>query len=285
MRLPSPPWWMALGEARAVTHVSEMICMAPWLLSAPRGDGHPVLVLPGFMANSRSTYPLRRYLKDRGYAAHRWKQGRNRGFSDILLRGMESRLLELVERYQSPVSVLGWSLGGVYARELARMHPQHVRCVITLGSPIAANRGGTSIEWLYEWIAGHSPRDLPDEMIDRLAQTPTVPTTAIYSRSDGIVHWQASVELLAHERVENIEVYGSHIGLGFNPSVYLAVADRLAVNPDHWTPFAPPRLFQSLYGDLDNAHSPFRWRRRLEHTLRSLEKALGRDPAYPEIGR
>ena len=275
---------MALGEARAITHLGELICMAPWLLSTPRGDGHPVLVLPGFMANSRSTFPLRRYLKDRGYAAHRWKQGRNLGFSDELLHGMESRLLELADRYRMPVSVLGWSLGGVYARELARLHPDRVRCVITLGSPIAANRGGTSIEWLYEWVAGHSPKHLPAEMIERLSQTPTVPTTAIYSRSDGIVHWQASVELLAHERVENIEVYGSHVGLGFNPSVYLAVADRLAVEPEHWKPFSPPRIFRSLYGDLDNAHSPFRWRRRLEHTLLTLERSLGIDPSVPNPG-
>lgn len=276
---------MALGEARAITHFGELICMAPWLLSTPRGDGHPVLVLPGFMANSRSTFPLRRYLKDRGYAAHRWKQGRNLGFSDELLHGMESRLLELADRYQMPVSVLGWSLGGVYARELARLYPDRVRCVITLGSPIAANRGGTSIEWLYEWVAGHSPKHLPAEMIERLSQTPTVPTTAIYSRSDGIVHWQASVELLAHERVENIEVYGSHVGLGFNPSVYLAVADRLAVEPEEWKPFSPPRIFRSLYGDLDNAHSRFRWRRRLEHTLRTLERSLGIDPTLPDPGK
>ena len=236
------------------------------------------------MANSRSTYPLRRYLKDRGYAAHRWKQGRNLGFSDELLHGMECRLLELADRYGTSVSVLGWSLGGVYAREIARLHPRHVRCVITLGSPIAANRGGTSIEWLYEWVAGHSPKDLPPEMIERLAQTPDVPTTAIFSRSDGIVHWQASVELLAHERVENVEVYGSHLGLGFNPSVYLAVADRLAAEPGRWKPFAPPRLFRSLYGDLENAHSAFRWRRRLESSLQSLERSLGLDSANPRPG-
>jgi pimeloyl-ACP methyl ester carboxylesterase len=176
------------------------------LKQAPRGDGHPVLVLPGFLAGDDSTRILRSYLKSLGYAVHPWLQGRNLAHP-TLREGLVDRMSDLHQRYDRKLSLVGWSLGGVYARALARRMPQHVRQVITLGSPFGASH------------------------------PPPVPSTAIFSKSDGITPWEACREPVG-PRLENIEVMGSHCGLGWNALVLWAIADRLSQLEGDWQPFA-----------------------------------------------
>ena len=202
---------------------------------AHRGDGHPVLVLPGFVASDLSTRPLRRFLKRQGWAAHSWQQGRNLGFTAELEGRLRERIVELRRAYDRKVSLIGWSLGGVYAREVARAQSEDVRAVITLGSPFASPKANNS--WLlYELITDSRLDDLDPELLRRMSEPPPVPSTAIYSRTDGIANWRSCTEIEG-ETCENVEVPGSHCGLGFNPLVYCVICDRLAQTEGRWRPF------------------------------------------------
>ena len=206
-QLATPLFWFAFEGQRAFFEWLSYFPASRLLDRAPRGDGHPVLVLPGFLAGDDSTRILRGYLKSLGYSVHPWLQGRNLASPGIVRERLVDRMLELHERHGRKLSIVGWSLGGVYGRSLARQMPDFVRQVVTLGSPFG----------------------------DRSA--PPVPSTAIYSRSDGVTRWETCRERPG-PRLENIEVSGSHCGLGWNPLVLWAIADRLAQPEGEWKPFA-----------------------------------------------
>jgi pimeloyl-ACP methyl ester carboxylesterase len=243
----SPPSRLLLAlEVRGILELQAFFAAYPLLRYAPRGDGHPVLVLPGLSASDISTRPLRSYLKAQGYAAHGWKLGLNHGPREGVEAGIDARLAELVGRYERKVSLIGWSLGGVFAREAARRAPELVRQVITLGSPFA-NEPKASNAWrLYEILSGRRVDDWPGRETMKLP--PPVPSTAIYTRTDGIVAWQGCREQES-PTTQNIEVEGSHSGLGHNPAVLYAIADRLALPEGEWSPFDRGGLRGMLYPD------------------------------------
>lgn len=233
--LAPPPLIWQLLEARALAELGAMAWMYPWLRRAPRGDGHPVLVLPGFLASGSSTFPLRSFLKSLGYAAHRWRLGRNLGRVGEKEQEVLARMHELRVRYGRKLSLIGWSLGGLYARELAWLAPDDVRQVITLGSPFR-RRASTTVNLLYEELSGQRLSQMDPALLARLSQPLPVPATSIYTCSDGVVPWRCSLERTSPS-AENIRVYGSHCGLGHNPMALWAVADRLAQPEDGWRPF------------------------------------------------
>jgi len=221
-------------EARAPFEFVASMAAAPWLLNAPRGDGHAVIVYPGFMASDTSTRPLRRLLTALGHDAHGWGQGRNVDARPETFALALQRIAQLQSQSGRKVSLVGWSLGGLYARELAKRAPESVRCVVTLGSPFAGSPKATHAWRLFEFLNGRKPRvSVPQ---DELRAPPPVPTSSIYSRSDGVVAWQCSVEK-QQAQVENIEVHASHMGLGVNPLALHALADRLAQPEGQWKPF------------------------------------------------
>ena len=222
-------------EARAPWEYAAMLAAAPWLSKLPTGDGHPVLVFPGLGASDFSTAPLRNFLHDRGYSVHAWKQGFNFGPRHGVLDACRDRLLHLADRHREKVSLIGWSLGGVYARELAKEFADRVRCVVTLGTPFSGHPRATNAWRFYEVVSGQSVAD-NQALIDQLKEPPPVPTTSIYSRTDGVVAWQCSVNP-NHPHTENIEVHASHIGMGMNPLALYAIADRLRQDPAHWQRF------------------------------------------------
>ena len=234
-----PPGLLRMAlEARAPFEYAASLAAAPWLLSAPRGDGHAVLVYPGFMAGDFSTRPMRRLLRSLGHDAMGWGQGRNLGPSAGKDGDTIERALANIQSVHASsgrrVSLVGWSLGGLFARELAKLAPQAVRAVITLGSPFAGPPGATNAHRLYQWLHRGKPRRGPAH--SSLLAPPPVPTTSIYSRSDGVVPWQCSVEA-AGVLSESIEVAASHLGLGVNPTALYALADRLAQAEGQWRPF------------------------------------------------
>lgn len=244
-----PSLGLLLTEApRAIGEFGLYLGSRPLLRRLPRGDGHPVLIVPGMGADDFSTRPLRRVLQKRGYYTHGWRQGRNTGRFGLDER-LRRRLLGAYKRHGRKVSVIGWSLGGIYARELARLEPDIVRCVITLGSPFAGTRDTTNVARVYRWLsgrnsAGSEPGRAPPARVE--PERLSVPSTAIFSRGDGVVAWQTCMEK-AGPTSENIAVYGSHCGLGHNPAVLYAIADRLAQAPDEWARFETPAWLRYAY--------------------------------------
>src|ERR1051326_7543598 len=180
---PPSPALLAL-EGLAWLDCAALLPALPLLARAPRGDGHPVLVLPGWLASDRTTRPLRWFLRDRGYHAHGWKLGRNHGPDPETVAGLGRRFLALRERHARRLTLIGWSLGGIYARELARRFPDDVRQVITLASPFRDVSATSAITRLLR-----SRRPTPDrpDLRRRLRDPLPVPSTALYSRSAGLL--------------------------------------------------------------------------------------------------
>ena len=241
---------------RALAEFGALAATAgPLLATAPRGDGHPVLVLPGFMTTDASTTVLRRFLNRLGYEACEWGLGRNLGPRAVGREGekLVAKIREIHERTGEKVSLVGWSLGGVLARMVARRAPDAVRQIITLGSPFAGSPKATTVWRLYEFMSGDQVEDKYTRgMIEEGMTAPPVPSTAIYSREDGVVAWQNCREPECGT-TDNIEVHGSHCGLGVNPAALYAVADRLAQPEDHWTPFRPTGLKSWIYPHVGHA--------------------------------
>jgi pimeloyl-ACP methyl ester carboxylesterase len=233
-QLRSPNLWWMLLEGRAPLEYAASLLATPWLRGLPAGDGHPVLVFPGLGAGDLSTAPLRRFLKARGYTPYRWKQGSNFGPRSGVLRACHVEADEIFKRHQRPVSLIGWSLGGIYAREVAKELPGQTRCVITLGTPFTGNPRATNAWRVYRLLSGQKSHD--PSLIEQIREAPPVPTTSIYSRSDGIVAWQCSLNVQG-PITENIEVPASHVGMGLNPMALYAIADRLAQDPQAWRHF------------------------------------------------
>ena len=216
------PALLALEAPRAAGEYGFFAAAAgPLLATSPRGDGHTVLVLPGLGASDQSTRPLRRFLRSLGYDVHGWALGRNAGPTTAMLDGVDQRFADLHGRVSAPVSLVGWSMGGIFARRLARTNPDLVRQVITLGSP-------------YRMMSGTRSSDL------------AMPSTAIYSKTDGIAPWQTCFDGDGPTH-ESVEVVGSHCGLGHHPAVLHVVADRLAQAPGEWKPFEPRGLWRPMF--------------------------------------
>ena len=239
-----PSRLLLMAEGRALWEAAASVAWWPLLRLAPRGDGHAVLVLPGLVASDASTGLLRRYLKYRNYDVHGWGQGRNLGPRPGVEKGMVDLLKKLADQSGQKVSVVGWSLGGVYARMLAASHTDEVRDVITLGSPFVGSGHATNAWRIYESVSGQNADD--EQRWSQVRPTPSVPTTSIYSRTDGVVAWQCSLEK-SGPHTENIEVLASRLGLGFHPAVLFALADRLAQPEGEWKPFEGSRLGPWVY--------------------------------------
>ena len=257
--ISAPPPWMAALEYRALPERAQMSAMLPLLRRLPKGDGHPVLVFPGFTTGDRSTEPLRRLLRDLGYRTYSWGLGVNVGPTPRILEGIFERLDRAHGRDGQRVSLIGWSLGGIYARELARARPDLVRQVITLGSPIQMiENDESSASRIWDSLSQYHAQGFrsPDREADRPLLN--VPATSIYSRTDGVVNWKACL-IRKSDRSENIRVYGSHCGLGFNTAAIYAISDRLAQPPDQWRHFSAPWLLRSAFPrarDLDRSKLP-----------------------------
>jgi pimeloyl-ACP methyl ester carboxylesterase len=243
-----------LAEVRGIFELNASLLLSPLLMRAPRGDGHPVLTLPGFLASDLSMAPMRRYLRELGYDAYAWKIGRNVGGFSRMRGALLDRLTEIHASTGRKVSVVGWSLGGVFARDLALQAPQMVRYVVTLGSPFTGDVRATNATRLYEALSGEAVRD-DSGLRAAIAGDLPVPTTSIYSRTDGIVNWRTCL-VRPSDTAENIEVHlASHVGLGVNAAALWAIADRLAQAEGEFTQFDRSGPFAIAYGPPQNAQS------------------------------
>lgn len=240
---PSP--CLLLSEFRAVYELAAFFAAIPLLPMLRGGDGHPVMVLPGFAAGDGSTGPLRAFLSGGGYAAHGLNLGRNVGLRPGVVALQLDRLWEIRKRYGRKVSLIGWSLGGVFARELAKRAPEDVRLVITLGSPLRGHPKASNAWRLYEALAGHTVDHVRLHIDD---SPPPVPMTAIFSRTDGIVAWPCCMVDDGPDK-ESVEIEASHCGLGHHPAALYVIADRLAQKEGTWAPFDRGGLRSLVYPD------------------------------------
>ena len=242
---PPSPLLLAL-EGRAPWEFGASIASWPFLRNAPEGDGHGVVVFPGLAAPDLSTLPLRAFLRAHGYDAHGWDLKFNFGPRAGVIEQSLERVRKLRKQTRRKVSLVGWSLGGIYAREIAKLAPDLVRCVVTLGTPFTGSPRATNAWRIYELASGHKLDD--PKLLAKVREAPPVPTTSVYSRTDGVVAWQCSVQKPG-ERAENIEVTASHVGMGVNPVAWYAVADRLSQPDGRWKPFHRNGWRQWVYPD------------------------------------
>ncbi len=247
-----------LMELRFPLEGAAYIVMQPLLrILHIKGHRHAVLVLPGGMGGDGSTIFLRWGIRNLGYSVHGWGLGRNMGLNDKMLAGLRARVDELYALFGSKISVIGWSLGGLYARMLARDMPEKVRQVITLGSPFrmvetdqfAHNMIGRA-RW-ERFVAAHAA-ELDLLRVHEHDRPPiTVPTTAVYSRRDGFAPWQLSIDETGpnapNPRAQNVEIGGTHTGLSTNVVALAVVLDRLAQRDEDWKPFKPLPLLRGFY--------------------------------------
>ena len=248
---------MVVAEARTrrpASRVFELMAPAeyglfsaavPWFPRVDPARADTVLVMPGLVASDASTRPLRRLLRRMGHRAVGWELGRNHGPTQAIVDGIERRLIEESRRAGGPITLVGWSLGGIYARYLSTEHPSLVRQVISLGSPFnIAEAEPTNVSGIYE-RNGRRVRFVKDRGSVELDRIP-VPSTAIYTTTDGVVAWRSCRQTPAPE-AENVRVHGSHCGLGVNTSAAVVIADRLAQAKGSWAPFRPNLLTAALF--------------------------------------
>lgn len=214
------------GEARGLLEFPKLMLRFPELARQPRGSGERLMVLPGFGANDASTGVLRTYLGFLGYTPSGWGMGRNNGEVEYLLPRVIERIEAMSTEQGRPIDLIGWSLGGVIAREAARERPNSVHQVITLGSPVVGGPKYTAVARAYQ-RRGADLDAIEAEVAARNARPIAAPVTAIYSRTDAVVAWQACIDHHS-PRVDHIEVETTHLGLGFSPDVFQIIAERLA---------------------------------------------------------
>ena len=247
-----------LLELRAPIEVAGYVA-ARSLLSKlhPPGEPHAVLVLPGGLGGDGSTAHLRWGISGQGYSVHGWNQGRNLGLSEAQLAGLRAWVDELYALHDTPITVIGWSLGGIYARMLGRDRPEQIRQIVTLGSPFRmlahdrfAHRPFGRKNW-EQFVARHTA-ELDLLTVQEHERPPlTVPATSVYSRNDGFAPWHLSIDETgpnaSNPRAENVEVRGSHIGLASNPVVLAVILDRLAQPQGQWRRFEPIPSMRRFY--------------------------------------
>lgn len=254
-----PSFIDALFEVRAFAEIASLYTTAASLKKlSQRGDGHPVMILPGFLCADGYTSKMRQHLNALGYAACPWGLGRNRGLRENTYYQLEDRLRTVVERHGQKISLVGHSLGGIYARLLASYHPELIRQVITLGSPFnisGPEHVNGTVARVYEML---NDRPAAGSVIDpeRARTAPSVPSTAIYSQSDGVVCWQFCTDREG-PHTENLRVPGSHSGMTSNSLVMYAIADRLAQSPGQWQPFDIRGMRRLLFGKPPRRVEPY----------------------------
>lgn len=253
-----------LIEPRAILEAAALPWVLPLLAMTPRGDGHPVLLLPGFMANEATLVALKLFLQNRGYEVQTWGFGRNVGFSSKHVNALGQKIRYMHHKSGRRVSLVGWSLGGMFAMYGAHEAPECVRSVVTLGSPVTLDAAGSQsaplVKALYRLIAhpmgtaAHVAHLRAKRLRER--KTLPVPISCLYSATDGVVPPQEATIEGNPALHENIRVPGSHLGLGFNPVVLWILADRLAEPEGGWRPFVPSGVTGRVYRLLTSQPAP-----------------------------
>jgi hypothetical protein len=238
-------FWLLSEPGRALVEMGASYSINKVSQKKLCGDGHPVMILPGFLSSEKSTKSLRKFVSLQGYEVYDWGLGRNMGkleYMELLLE----RLDEIHIKTSREISIIGWSLGGVFARQLAKERPNITRQVITMGSPFAGLSEPNNIAWMYSLLNyGKKVKDVNQTLLEDLPKPASVPTTAIYSKTDGVVPWRYCKEPVVDNLHQNIEVRSSHIGMGANLAVLAVIEDRLLYGKENWVKFKPKGILNN----------------------------------------
>jgi len=252
--LPKPPRTLyTLIEGRALLEMALLPALYPLLRNTPHGDGHPVLLVPGFTAGDSTLVGLSAFLRSRGYHVETWGFGQNTGFKLKFSQALEQKVRFMHHKHQRKVSLVGWSLGGVYAFYTAHCAPECIRSVVSLGSPLRFGvdnfKTPLMVKAIYRYLAHPMGpvAHLANVRAKVLRAPPPVPSTCIFSMTDGVVPPESAQIETDDAQHENIWVPGSHVGLGFNPAVMWILANRLAQHEGRWEAFVPDGWAGAVY--------------------------------------
>ena len=242
-----PLIWSITEVGRALVEWSISVPFKMLQSSEDTGDGHPVMILPGFLATDASTVPLRNFVHECGYKVYGWGEGRNYANEEYISL-LNEKIDFIYKKHNQAISLIGWSLGGIYARQLAKAKPNKIRQLITLGSPFKDVIKSNNAKWMYDLLRrGEKNAAIDPELLNDIPLPAPVPTTAIYSKEDGIVPWQLCMEQEETPIHQNIQVRGSHFGLGVNAAVMAIIADRLQYDERNWEPFQSDGILKEIF--------------------------------------
>ncbi|MEM9866652.1 MAG: alpha/beta hydrolase, partial [Bacteroidota bacterium] len=230
-KIPKPPLFNMLLESRSLVEWTSIYAIYPFIPKRIKGDGRPVLLIPPYLGDDYSTSFVRRYLTSLGFKTYKWEQGFNLVKSHYIPR-LEEKLDDIFRTHGEKVNIVGWSGGGIFAKIMANRHPQQVEQIITIGSPVwGVMDMKTPVSGVLEFFRGKSLKERNKRFIEELEPIPNVPITCIYTKTDGLLPWKHCMEAESfRDDIKNIEVYGSHSGLGANVSVLLITANALSAN-------------------------------------------------------
>lgn len=218
-----PKTYQIALEILSVVDVAKLLFQIPRFSHHPKGTNRPLLVLPGYATDDSIAYPLRKYLNFISHRAEGWNMGVNDGNVPRMMSEFEKRLKEFYAIHKEKVNLVGWSLGGYVAREVARDNPDLVHKVVSIGSPLFGGPKYTSIAKVYAERQNIDLEELENEIDERYKVPLTMPLLSIYSKKDNIVSWQSCIDTFS-PNATNIEMDATHLGLILNPDVYETVA-------------------------------------------------------------
>jgi pimeloyl-ACP methyl ester carboxylesterase len=230
-KIPQPPVFNMVMETRSLLEWSSIYCIYPFIPKRIKGNGRPVLLIPPYLGDDFSTLFVRKYLKSLGFATYKWDLGFNMVKAHYIPR-LEEKLHDIYQKHQEKVSIVGWSGGGIFAKIMANRHPNQVEQILTIGSPIwGVMDMKTPVYGLLQFFRGKSLKERNERFLAELEPIPDVPITCIYTKTDGLLPWKHCMEAdTSRKDIKNIEVFGSHSGLGANVSVLLVTANMLMAN-------------------------------------------------------
>ena len=230
-KIPQPPLFNMVMETRSVIEWTSIYCLYPFIPKRIKGQGKPVMLIPPYLGDDFSTSFVRKYLKSLGFTTYKWELGFNMVKSHYIPR-LEEKLADIYDKHQEKVSIVGWSGGGIFAKIMANRHPDQVEQILTIGSPIwGVMDMKTPVYGLLEFFRGKSLKERNERFLSELEPIPNVPVTCIYTKTDGLVPWKHCMEAeTSRKDIKNIEVFGSHSGMGANVSVLLVTANMLSAN-------------------------------------------------------
>lgn len=262
--IEAPPMYNVLLETRSLVEWTTMFGLYHVIPKFKKGNNKPVLLMPPYLGNDHSTRFVRKYLKSIGFKTYKWELGVNLINSKYLPKLVE-RLDEIYERHQEKVSLVGWSGGGILAKIIANRYPDKVEQLITIGSPVwGVKNMNTPIVRTLEFLRGKRLKERNKKFIEELEEIPNVPITCIYTKTDGLVPWRNCLEAETYRSdIKNVEVFGSHCGLGANASVLVTIANALIANTQGKAP-------EGIITNIENIFFPKFWKQKKEHIIKGL---------------